>query len=155
MAFCALTSLVTAGTRRISQHFLQQMRERMKKQSLWFRSPAIHVALVSVACAAALPVHAAIDCTGTITNLSLQLSTAGTVTLSLSSGPTYTYLCDISDAGRNGVAPTVCKAMYATLLTAKATNKRVLIRFNDYSSCSAVPAWADAGSLGWTQVLID
>jgi hypothetical protein len=99
--------------------------------------------------------HAAVDCTGLITNLSLQLSAEGTVTLSLAGGPSYTYLCDTAGVGINGVNPSVCRAMYASLLVTKTSGKRVLIRFNDYSSCAAVPAWANAGSLGWTQLALE
>lgn len=120
----------------------------------------LHKSLVQIGATVALllcifPTHAAIDCVGTITNLSLQLSTEGTVTLSLSDGPSYTYLCDTAGSGSSGVSPTVCRAMYATLLASKLSGKRVLIRFNDYSSCGAVPSWGNAGSLGWTQVVLD
>jgi hypothetical protein len=53
------------------------------------------------------------------------------VTLSLSSGPTYTELCSV-DAARNGLSPTVCRTMYSMLVTAKLTGKSVLIRFYDH-----------------------
>jgi hypothetical protein len=121
------------------------------------RKMGIGRAIVVAAAAAYVggPAGAAIDCVGTVTNLSLQLSSAGTVTLSLSGGPSWTYLCDLSAGGRNGVPADVCKVMYATLVTAKATGKQVLIRFNDYDSCAAVPAWGNAGSLGWTRVMLD
>src|SRR5437868_2302492 len=82
---------------------------------------------------------AVVDCTGEVTSLSLQLTTAGTVTLSLAGAPYYTYLCDVDGSGLNGVSPTVCRTMYATLVTAKTTGKKVLIRFYDHSTCSAVP----------------
>jgi hypothetical protein len=101
---------------------------------------------------------ATIDCTGTVENLSLQLNTVGVVTLSLSGGPTYTYLCQIdgvSGAGLNGVSPAVCKTMYSTLALAKATGKKVLIRFYNYDTCAAVPSWGNAGPVGWTQLLLD
>lgn len=97
---------------------------------------------------------ASIDCAGDVTNLSLQLDTVGTVTLSLSGGPSYTYLCNV-DGSRNGVSPIVCRTMYATLVAAKAAGKKVSIRFHNYNSCSAIPAWADAGALGWTVLLTD
>lgn len=45
--------------------------------------------------------------------------------------------------------------MYATLVTAKTTGKRVLIRFNDHATCGAIPVWTLAGALGWTMVLTD
>jgi hypothetical protein len=95
-----------------------------------------------------------VDCEGTVDTLSIQLNTTGMVTVSLSGGPAYTYLCAV-DGTLNGVSATVCRTMYATLVTAKTTGKRVLIRFNDYSSCSAVPAWNFSGTLGWTMVLTD
>jgi hypothetical protein len=97
---------------------------------------------------------AAIDCQGTVDNLSLDLSTSGVVTVSLSGGPSWVYLCTI-DAANNGVSPTVCRTMYSTLALAKATGKKVLIRFYDHQSCTAIPSWAWAGQLGWTRVLID
>lgn len=103
----------------------------------------------------ALPARSAVDCKGSVSNLSVQLNAVGTITLSLSGGPTYTYLCNVGEGSLNGVSPSVCKTMYATLLTAKATNKQVNIRFYDYDSCSAVPSWGNAGALGWTQVLLD
>lgn len=98
---------------------------------------------------------AAVDCAGEVTNLSLQLTSEGPVTLSLSNGPSYTYLCNIDGSARNGVSPTVCRTMYATLVTAKTTGKKVSIRFYDYNDCSAIPAWANSGSLGWTVLLTD
>ena len=98
----------------------------------------------------------AVDCTGTVNNLSLQLNSTGTVTLSLAGGPTMTYLCDVDGtANRNGVSPTVCKTMYSTLMAAKVSGKKVLIRFYDHESCSSVPAWDNAGSLGWTKLLLN
>jgi hypothetical protein len=97
---------------------------------------------------------AVVDCTGTVTNLSLQLNSEGVITLSLSSGPSYTYLCG-TEVARNNVPPGICKTMYATLMAAKLAGKSVLIRFYDYDTCSAVPAWGDAGTLGWTQLLLD
>ena len=112
--------------------------------------------LVAVALLSGFPLaQAQIDCTGSVTNLSLQLDTQGTVTLSLSGGPTFTYLCAVDGAGLNGVSPTVCRAMYASLLAAKTAGKRVLIRFYNYSTCASVPAWGNAGSVGWTQIALD
>lgn len=102
-----------------------------------------------------LPASAVVDCAGEVSSLSLQLNNVGTVTLSLAGGPAYTYLCDIDGPGRNGVSPQVCRTMYATLLTAKATNKKVTIRFYDHNACSAVPAWANSGALGWTVLLTE
>jgi hypothetical protein len=98
--------------------------------------------------------YSQIDCAGTVDNLSLQLDTSGTVTLSLSGGPAFTYLCNL-DGIRNGVSPVVCRAMYASLMAAKTTGKRVSIRFYDYATCSAIPAWANSGALGWTVLLFD
>lgn len=105
---------------------------------------------LAVGLGAANSVNAVVDCFGSVTNLSLQLSTYGTVTLSLSGGPSYTYLCNIDGSVMNGVSNKVCSTMYNTLLTAKAMNKKVTIRFYDHATCAAVPSWANAGSLGWT-----
>lgn len=109
--------------------------------------------MLSVALTTLVPnAQAVVDCTGTVTNLSLRLDTTGTVTLSLSGGPTWVYLCDVDGAGRNGVSPTVCRSMYASLMAAYQTGKPVLIRFYDHAACDAIPSWANAGALGWTRV---
>ena len=98
--------------------------------------------------------HAVVDCTGTVTTLSVGLDASGVLTLGLSSGPNATYLCAIND-DLNGVPATVCRTMYATLMATKLSGKRVFIRFYDHATCAAVPNWAPAGTLGWTQVLLD
>lgn len=107
----------------------------------------------------AISSKAEIDCKGTVDNLSLQLNNIGTVTLSLSGGPNYTYLCEIDGAGGgaglNGVSPAVCRSMYATLVLAKSLGKKVTIRFYNHNTCTAVPSWGNAGPLGWTQLLVD
>lgn len=100
------------------------------------------------------PALAVVDCQGYVSGLSLQLNSEGTVTLSLSNGPSQTYLCNV-DGVRNGVSSTVCRTMYATLVTAKTTGKQVSIRFYDYNACNQVPAWASSGALGWTVLLMD
>jgi hypothetical protein len=96
-----------------------------------------------------------IDCTGTVESLSVQLSTHGTITLSLSGGPSYVYICNLDGATANGVSFETCKAMYSTLLAAKLSGKKMKIRFYGYESCGSVPSWAYPGALGWTQVLLD
>lgn len=101
---------------------------------------------------------ALIDCAGEVSSLSLQLNTSGTVTLSLTGGPTSIYLCDVdgdTPNPRNSVSPTVCRTMYATLVAARTTGKKVSIRFYDYNSCAAIPSWTNAGGLGWTVLLTD
>ena len=55
----------------------------------------------------------------------------------------------------NGVSFEACKAMYSTLMAAKITKKKMLIRFYDHESCGEVSSWAFPGRLGWTQVLRD
>ncbi len=94
-----------------------------------------------------------VDCTGKVDSLSLQLNRNGTVTLSLSGGPSYTYLCNIDGVEVNEVSFEVCKAMYSTLMAAKLANKEVGIRFYNYDSCDAVPSWGYPGRLGWTVLL--
>jgi hypothetical protein len=103
---------------------------------------------------ASAPVLGSVDCTGTITSLSVYLDANGIVILSLSGGPNYTYLC-ATNADYNNVAAQVCRTMYATLVAAKLAGKRVLIRFDDYSACTSVPSLAAAGQLGWNELLLD
>ena len=87
-----------------------------------------------------LPANAAVDCTGTVDNLSMHLDSTGTVTVSLSGGPSFVYLCTIDGPATNGVSPSVCRSMYSTLVLAKAMGKKVLIRFYNHTSCAAIPA---------------
>jgi hypothetical protein len=100
--------------------------------------------------------NADIDCTGTVAGLSLQMTNTGVVTVSLSGGPTAVYLCAVDGAIYNGVSPEVCKAMYSTLMAAKLSNKKMLIRFSgNYAKCSDIPSWAAAPMHGWTGVFAD
>jgi hypothetical protein len=120
----------------------------------------LHKACVNAVAATALlvtssSVPAAVDCVGLVTSLSLDLNASGTVTLSLAGGPSYTYLCNIDGTALNGVSPAVCRTMYASLLLAKTTGKRVSIRFYDHDSCVAVTPWANSGTLGWTIMALD
>ena len=102
----------------------------------------------------AVYVHAsAVDCQGTVDTLSFQMDGSGTVTLSLSGGPTYTYICNTLGT-LNGVPAADCRTMYATLMAAKLTGKQVLIRFYNYSTCATVPSWGASGPMGWTMVLL-
>jgi len=117
-------------------------------------------ALITFACTTLLTTFSSayaadIDCTGTVDSLSLQMNINGTVTLSLSGGPTYVYLCNIDGSVVNGVSHEVCKAMYSTLMAAKVANKKVKIRFSGHDTCQDIPAWSYPGNLGWTQVLLD
>ena len=100
--------------------------------------------------------NADIDCVGNVVGLSLQMTTTGVVTVSLAGGPTAVYLCAVDGGAYNGVSPEVCKAMYSTLMAAKLSNKKMLIRFSgNYASCSSIPSWAAAPMHGWTSVLTD
>jgi hypothetical protein len=103
---------------------------------------------------AATESYGAVDCTGTITNLSLQMDGGGIVTLGLSSGPSYSYICS-TVADYNGVPAGLCRTMYATLVAAKLAGKRVMFRFYSHATCAAVPNWAAPGQLGWNQLLLD
>ena len=95
-----------------------------------------------------------IDCTGKVTSLTVQLDTVGAVTIALEGGPNMVNICGVGSS-YNNVAPEVCKAMYSTLLAAKLSNKKILMRFyGNYASCGAIPAWT-AVPVGWNQVLID
>jgi len=75
--------------------------------------------------------------------------------MSLEGGPSYTYLFDTDSSPRNGVSLQVCKEMFSALMAAKLADKKVLIRFNDYDNCAAIPAWQNAGTLGWTQLFLE
>ena len=95
------------------------------------------------------------DCEGFVTLLSLSLDSQEKITLSLDGGPSNVYLCSIGPTEINDVPAEACRAFYATLMAAKITDKKVLIRFYDHNSCASIPAWANVGRLGWTKVLRD
>jgi len=98
--------------------------------------------------------NADIDCTGKVTSLTVQLDSVGGVTLALEGGPSMVNICGVAST-YNNVAPDACKTMYATLMAAKLSNKKVLMRFyGNYTSCATIPAWT-APPVGWNQVLID
>ena len=124
----------------------------MKKPNRFARDVPLAVAVCCFAWVA--PARAYVDCTGTITNLSIQLDGYGTVTVGLSSGPNFSYVCAVNYA-LNGVDPVVCRTLYASLMAAKLAGKRVLIRFHDHESCTSIPNWTNAGQLSWTQMLLD
>jgi hypothetical protein len=97
---------------------------------------------------------AVVDCTGHVSTLSMNFDPQGVVTLSLTGGPSVTYICAMGEAA-NGISKEMCKHIYATLLVHKLTNKRITIRFINHSTCAAVPAWNWAGEMGWTMLLQD
>jgi len=121
----------------------------MKRMKYWY----IAALLLSLVASSAF---AAVDCRGEITYLSLHLVIYGTVTVGLQGGPNATYVCDVDGPiVRNGVSPTVCRMLYATLVAAKTTGKQVVMRFHNFNSCSEVPSGHDSGPVDWAQLLTD
>jgi hypothetical protein len=82
--------------------------------------------------------HAAYFCTGTVT--SVAVATNGTVTVTGIQGLESAALCNITGTA-NSITPELCRTIYATLLTAKLTNRPVTFAYNDALSCSTHPAW--------------
>jgi hypothetical protein len=90
--------------------------------------------------------EATYTCTGTVTDLALNLNGLVTVTV----GPlTNVYLCEIGSA-YNGVSSDVCKAIYAHLLTAKVNGLQESFSFSDDGTggtCAGHTSWAPL--TGW------
>ena len=95
-----------------------------------------------------------VDCAGRVTTLTLGVGgNDGLVIMSLANGPQYQYLCSVTTA-YNGTSPAACRQMYQTLVLAKISGATMMFRFDGYSSCTAIPAWAPAPiTSGWNTVL--
>jgi hypothetical protein len=92
-----------------------------------------------------------IDCSGKVTVLSLQ-APGGLITLSLLGGPSYIYLCNVEQT-YNGISATTCKQMYQTLMLAKITGASMGFRFDNQTTCAAIPQWQAVPLNGWNTVL--
>ena len=90
----------------------------------------------------------AVDCEGEVTLLGYDTGWDNpTLVLSLEGGPTAVRICGLTDT-YNGINPEVCKVIYSELLTAKIAARKVLFRFPDFNSCTAIPSWNSA-KIGW------
>jgi len=99
-------------------------------------------------------VMAHIDCKGKVTRLGLHID-SGILFLGLEGGPGATQLCSVSKI-YNNIPVDSCKVLYSTLLASKASGKKSLVRFYDHDSCnSAEMNWKAAGTLGWSDHLLD
>ncbi|HCG8219563.1 hypothetical protein NB520_19700 [Vibrio antiquarius] len=86
-------------------------------------------------------------CEGKVTSIGVKKS--GLVYASGPGGLPVVYLCNLQNKV-NDVEVESCKAMYSSLLAAKAQNANVKITFSpDIESCSSVPSWAYADDLNW------
>jgi hypothetical protein len=83
-------------------------------------------------------------CTGTVTSVAVQPN--GTVMVTGIQGLDSAALCNISTTANN-ISPDLCRTIYATLLTAKLTNRPVTFAYDDALTCSTHPAWATL--TGW------
>jgi hypothetical protein len=92
-----------------------------------------------------------IDCSGKVLWLSL-IAPGGLVVLSLSTGPYNIYLCNIEQT-YNGISATTCKQMYQTLMLAKITGASMGFRFDNQTTCAAIPQWQAVPLNGWNTVL--
>lgn len=77
----------------------------------------------------------------------VALNPSGTLTVTLATaGLNAVYVCSIG-ATYNGVAPEVCKAIYAGLTAAQLTGSTVYWYYSDALNCTTHPSWA--ALTGW------
>lgn len=98
-------------------------------------------------------------CSGTITDVSLTPSGSVFFNSDSNLGLQWQAVCTLGTT-QNGVSPDACKAIYATLLTAKTSGKTVEFGFSDALSCTGHPAWTllatgsyNSGGWYWGPVL--
>jgi hypothetical protein len=101
------------------------------------RKYIVVVTLLSIALAA-VPVHAATFCTGTVTYL--LVNNSGIITVS-AGGLAYVDICQLGASSGSGWTADSCKAAYATLLAARLSGQPATIALSDNMACSAFPSW--------------
>ncbi|MCG7563005.1 MULTISPECIES: hypothetical protein [Pseudoalteromonas] len=102
---------------------------------------------VSLVFLVSLPAFADSFCTGKVTKLGVGRH--GVVYVSGPGGLPVVYLCNLQGKS-NGIETESCKAMYSSLLAAKAQNKPVSITFNpNIGSCSGLSSWRYAPNVNW------
>jgi hypothetical protein len=98
-----------------------------------------------------VPAFANMVCTGTVSYLGEDAG--GTVAIGLNSKDTNGSLqngvkiCN-TNTDVSGVTASACKEWYATLLASKVSGQTVGIYFMGSPTCSSVPPWSDAATIG-------
>ena len=96
--------------------------------------------------------QAAYFCRGNIAAVALDPNGVVNV-FSPGAGLSWVYLCQIGGI-LNGVSSEACKAIFATLVTAKEVGRPVQWGFNDSLSCGTHPAWGYLTGWYWGPVLL-
>ncbi|MCR9907032.1 hypothetical protein NB545_06065 [Vibrio campbellii] len=100
-----------------------------------------------IAIIASLPSMAETWCEGPVTSIGVKKT--GLVYTSGPGGLPVVYLCNLQNKVNN-VEVESCKAMFSTLLAARAQKKNVRITFSpDIEACNTVTSWAYAEHLNW------
>jgi len=95
-------------------------------------------AIGMLVCGISTGIHAASTCSGTITKVGVQNN--GGIRVSTSGGTTYNSMSVCSlNVSSGGITAQSCKAIYATLLTAVAANKKVSFTLQANNACTG--AW--------------
>lgn len=110
-------------------------------------SKALSLTTLFTAIIVSLPSLAETWCEGPVTSIGVKKT--GLVYTSGPGGLPVVYLCNLQNKV-NDVEVESCKAMFATLLAARAQKKSVRITFSpDIEACNTVPSWAYAEHLNW------
>jgi hypothetical protein len=90
------------------------------------------------------------SCTGLVDYLGIDQG--GSVVVSLKDSTPTHKICSIGTQGAFLMLPTVCKAAYATLLTAKLSNRSMTVFYNGNAfTCGSLPSWADVPDVYFIQ----
>jgi hypothetical protein len=91
------------------------------------------------------------SCTGIVSGT--QIAPNGNVGAANMAGMTWIFLCNVS-ISVNGVDPSTCKAIYATLLAAEAQGRGVTLWLNDEpNTCASHPEWGMLTGWYWGPML--
>lgn len=118
--------------------------EKTPRRSLWNQRLRT-AALLTGMLLAVSTVHANnynYNCSGKVTYLGLDAN--GDLTLALASTPIH-KICNVEqrDSVLAVASPSTCRAIYATLITAKTLDRSITLYYNPNGySCSSFPSWA-------------
>ncbi len=106
-----------------------------------------------LACAASVSAFANYYCDGPVYGLSL--GPGGIVTAESVAGINWPYVCGVDSVRQINTSTDACKAIYATLLSAQVSGKRVRFWFDDSLTCNTHPSWANLDGWYFGPALID
>jgi hypothetical protein len=126
--------------------------EKMKPTRGTQLSKAIAVVATVLVSAGAAQAY---TCEGPVTGVTVGPS--GKLAAAEIAGLQWPYLCELNGASEANTTTETCKAIYALLLTAQASGKKVRLWFNDSGDCTSTThaAWQDLTGWYWGPMLVE